>query len=133
MSFSLMPNVPASALMNDLLDRLKIQYPVIQSRFWKVVKRSDYLDNAHFLASEGDCEASYKDLLDALIGVIKDSLSENAFKEMMYENQMFKVHCEVAQASILEPHEEALVWDAWERQDEQANIQAEYDMYYNEY
>lgn len=125
--------VTFASRLTNLLELVKAEAAFVHSDFWTQVKRTPSLDMAHHKSIYDECEASSRLLLAHLTECISESLSASKADELPHRNYMYKTHCEVAQASMLEPHEEAAVWDAWEAQDRQSAEDERIAMYRNEY
>ena len=124
----------------DRFDRLgcaiKERAPYIIDRFWAMVKKSAALDSAHFTSCHGEEDEREKAdamLYSALVDYASTMLPDDEMADIAYEVAQYVTHCEVAQASMLEPDEEASVWEAWDIIDQAAEEQARYDMWRNEY
>ena len=131
---NIIPTVSAATRFDIAREWLASNAPFVVNSFWDRVKRSERLDTAHFNATYGtDVDSNWKTLHEALLIVAGDFLSEKAMANMEDENQHVILHMEVSQASMLEPHEEAAVWEHWDRIDRQEAEQDRYDMYANEY
>lgn len=132
-----MPHVPKSDRFTHVMGHLKADFPHIHDDVWNSIKRSDSLDPVHYDAVFNDDEEAYGKLLgvlpDLVLNVAGSTLG-GCIVVMLHDwEQNFVTHCEVAQASQLEPHEEAAVWDMWERIDAQQSHQERIDLYRNEY
>lgn len=125
--------VTFASRLSNLLELVKAEAAFVHSDFWTQVKRTPSLDAAHHRANFDECDNSSAILLAHLVECIKDSVSKDMADELLYRTDMYKMHCEVAQASMLEPHEEAAVWEAWEAQDRQNAEDERMAMYQNEY
>jgi len=125
--------VTFASRLSNLLELVKAEAAFIHSDFWSQVKRTPSLDMAHHKSIYDECEESSSLLLAHLTECIRESLSETKADELLHRNYMYKIHCEVSQASMLEPHEEAAMWDIWEAQDRQSAEDERIAMYRNEY
>jgi hypothetical protein len=123
----------ARSIFENLVGQTKFYAPFIITKFWSDVKQSRALEVAHFNAVNNDCEDSYKQLADKLTEVLNSQLPADIAEVILYNNKIYQTHCEVAQASMLEPHEEEEVWAVWDEWDGQAAYDERFEMYYNEY
>lgn len=130
---NILPVVSAAARFDIAQEWLSRNAPFILDTFWGRVKRSERLDTALLNATHNDTAADWRTLHEALLSVAGEFLADKAMDSMEDEVQHVIMHMEVAQASMLEPHEEAAVWDYWERVDRQLAEQQRIDMYMNEY
>ena len=133
---SILPFVSSSDRLDSLKYAIKKRAPYIVDRFWAMVKKNAALD-ATFFASchgeEGERESADAVLYSALADYASTMLPADEMADILYEVAQYVTHCEVAQASMLEPDEEAAVWEAWDIIDQAAETQAHYDMWRNEY
>ena len=131
-----LPFVSSSDRMDRLSTAIKQRAPYIVERFWAMVKKSAALDMAHFTSCHGEeneREPADAVLYSALVDYASTMLPADEMADIAYELAQYVTHCEVAQASMMEPEEEAAVWDAWDIIDHAAETQAHYDMWRNEY
>lgn len=131
-----LPFVSSSVRMNSLSYAIKIRAPYIVERFWAMVKKSSELDNALHTSTNGeDIQREEADavLYKAMLALAYDMLPADVMADVTYEVAQYVTHCEVAQASMLEPDEEAAIWDAWDHMDAAAEEQVSYDAWRNEY
>ena len=123
---------------NDLLALVKHHASFVHARFWAKVKADRELDFVHFCYVNDDedskeSEAASRKLHTALIECCTQYLSPEMVEELQQINRTNILHWEVAQASMLEPHEEAAQWALWEKLDAQHEQDCIMDMYRNEY
>ncbi len=90
------------------------------------------LDNTGEDDSIGD-HASYATLYELFVSYVQSKLPADFFDEITARTNSAITYMEVMQASMMEPHEEAAVWDAWDRQDAQQAFDDKLAMYRNEY
>lgn len=131
-----LPFVSASDRLDRLSIAIKQRAPFIVERFWAMVKKNVALDSAFFASCHGEeneREAADAALYSALVDYASTMLPADVMSDIEYEVAQYVTHCEVAQASMLEPDEEAAVWAAWDIIDQAAETQAHYDMWRNEY
>lgn len=130
---TIIPSVSAATRFEIAQEWLSRNAPFILDTFWNRVKGSERLDVALLRATHDETSADWGTLHEALLSVAGEFLADKAMASMEDENNHVVMHMEVAQASMLEPHEEAAVWAYWERIDQQLEEQARIDMYMNEY
>ena len=131
-----LPFVSSSDRLDRMSYAIKERAPYIIDRFWAMVKKSAALDMVLFTSSHGEEDEREKadaTLYAALADYASTMLPADEMADIKYEVAQYVIHCEVAQASMLEPEEEAAVWDAWDIIDQAAETQAHYDMWWNEY
>lgn len=132
-----MPHVPQSDRFSHVASRLKYNFPCIHEDVWAFIKSSDSLDPVHYEAIFNESEEAYSQLLkvlpDLVLRAAGSTLGGCIVVQMQEWEQTYVTHCEVAQASQLEPHEEQEVWAMWERIDAQQTEQDKIDAYLNEY
>ena len=78
--------------------------------------------------SSGDHQ-SYAKLYELFIEYVQSKLPADFFEEITARTNSAITYLEVLQASMMEPHDEAAVWDAWDRQDEQSAFDEKIAMY----
>ena len=125
---------------SDRIDRLsyaiKERAPYVVNRFWAMVKKSAALNAALFTSTHDEEQQREKAdavLYSALMEYASAMLPADVMADITYEVAQYVTHCEVAQAAMLEPDEEAAVWEAWDIIDQAAEAQAQYDAWRNEY
>ena len=131
-----LPFVSSSDRFDRLSCAIKERAPYIIDRFWAMVKKNAALDVALFTSTHGEEDEREKAdamLYSALADYASTMLPADEMADIAYEVAQYVTHCEVAQASMLEPDEEAAVWEAWDIIDQAAETQAHYDMWRNEY
>lgn len=131
-----LPFVSNASIFNIMTDWLATYAPFVGDRFWHKVKRNADLDAVHFTSVHGDDDQqheAFRTLIVELWDVVAGCLAPNMVEELEYHTKNAITHMEVAQASNMEPWEEAEVWEQWERLDALEAEQERYDMYMNEY
>ena len=131
-----LPSVSSSDRMDRLSAAINQRAPFVVDRFWAMARKSSELDMALFTSCHGEEDEREKAdavLYSALADYASTMLPADEMANIIYEVTQYVTHCEVAQASMLEPDEEAAVWDAWERMDAADEEQARYDAWRNEY
>ena len=131
-----LPFVSASDRMDRLSTAIKQRAPFIVDRFWGMVKKSSELDNALFTSTNGEerqREEADAVLYKAMLALAYDMLPADVMNDIICEVAHYVTYCEVAQAAMLEPDEEAAVWEAWDVIDQAAEADARYEMWRNEY
>ena len=131
-----LPFVSSSDRMDRLSAAINQRAPFVVDRFWAMVKKSAALDASFFASCHGEedeKESADAVLYSALADYASTMLPADEMADIIYEVAQYVTHCEVAQASMLEPDQEAAVWDAWERMDAADEEQARYDAWRNEY
>ena len=78
--------------------------------------------------SSGDHPA-YAELYSLFVEYVQSKLPSDFFDEIMSRVNSAITYLEVLQASMMEPDEEAAVWDAWDRQDAQQAFDDNLAMY----
>ena len=91
-----------------------------------------HLDNTREDDSIGD-HPVYAKLYLLFVEYVGSKLPSDFFDEIMSRVNSAIAYLEVMQASMMEPNEEAEVWDAWDRQDAQQAFDDKLAMYWNEY
>ena len=118
----------------DLLrQHAKNNVPALVERFWSEVRNNESWDLIFFTAVNEDGEECWKLLRGKLEDMLEGYLSPDALKDLLYDYNHAVTAYEVAQASLLEPHEEQEQWAIWERLDAAQDEQDRIDMYRNEY
>ena len=130
---NIIPSVSAATRFDIAREWLDRNAPFVVQTFWGRVKGSERLDVALLNATHDDTSADWKVLHEELLTVASEYLSDKALHNMGDEVQHVILSMEVSQASMLEPHEEAAVWEYWDRIDRQLAEQQRIDMYMNEY
>lgn len=131
-----MPFVSAADRMDRLSVAIKQRAPFIVDRFWSMAKKSIELDKALFVSTNGEehqREEADVMLYNAMLALAYDMLPADVMADITYEVAQYVTYCEVAQASMMEPDEEAAVWAVWEAIDQAAEADARYEMWRNEY
>lgn len=128
-----MPSVSNSERFTILSDIIREEAMFVISGFFNLVKRTPALDNVWHDANFDSCERSYGILLAKFEDYAKSVLPGDMWSDATDRLRAAVLHIEVAQASDMEPHEEAAVWDAWDRQDAQTAFDEKLAMYLNEY
>ena len=118
----------------DLLrQHAKNRVPALVESFWSDVRNNESWDLILFTAINEDGEECWSLLRGKLEEKLASYLSPDALKDLLYDYNHAVTACEVAQASLLEPHEEQEQWEIWERLDAAQDAQDEIDRYRNEY
>ena len=138
MSNSSLVQITSAAKFADLASLVKHHASFVHGKFWSMVKADQHLDGVHFSYANSDeasveSEASARELHEALIACCYQYLSVDMTQEILQTNRDNVLHWEVAQASVLEPHEEAAQWALWEKLDAQHEQDCMMQMYQNEY
>lgn len=126
-------SVSESARFDLLRQHAKNNVPALVERFWSEVRNNKSWDLILFTAINEEGEECWKLLRGKLKDMLEGYLSPDALNDLLYDYNHAVAACEVAQASLLEPHEEEQQWDIWERQDSAQDVQDRIDMYRNEY
>ena len=126
-------SVSESARFDLLRQHAKNNVPALVERFWSDVRKNESWDLILFTAIKEDGEECWSLLRGKLEDMLEGYLSPNAFSDLLYDYNHAVTACEVAQASLLEPHEEQEQWAIWEQQDAVQDAQDKIDMYRNEY
>ena len=129
-----MPHVTYQDQFNAFMDYVKYESQSAHIRIWAYIKRE--MDQVHFDYCFGDDssrESSARSLLEFAEGKLRYLMGDVIADDIECRMRHMVTHCEVAQAGCMEPHEEAMVWDLWERADEQSAFQDKINMYRNEY
>lgn len=82
--------------------------------------------------SIGDHPA-YAKLYELFVDYAQSKLPADFFADIQARTQSAVTYLEVLQASMMDPSDEAAVWDAWDRQDAQSAFDEKYAMFMNEY
>lgn len=131
-------HVSSGAKFDDFVDLVKHHASFVADKFWAKVKADQDLDALHFSyvyenKDSAESEAAARDLHGVLINCCNQYLSVQMVEELQQINRTNVLHWEIAQASMLEPHEEAAQWALWEKLDAQHEQDCIVDMYRNEY
>ena len=78
--------------------------------------------------SSGD-DPCYAALYELFVSYVQSKLPAEFFDEIVARTNSAITYLEVMQASMMEPHDEAAVWDAWDRQDAQQAFDDNLAMY----
>ena len=109
---------------------------------WFVVLKSKYNDLWHDCCYSADVndegdesgdDLCWSILYSKLQEYIEARLPSDIIEEINSRVQTMVTHMEVAQASMMDPSDEAAVWDAWDREDAQNAFDEKLAMYMNEY
>lgn len=131
-------HVSNASKFNDLLGLVKHHASFVNTKFWALVKADEDLNNK-LLCLSGEIEVTAKtecyaaSLHNVLLDCCNAYLSADFVAELININRTNVLHMEVAQASMLEPHEEAAQWALWERLDAQSEQDQKMEMHRNEY
>ena len=118
----------------DLLrQHAKNNVPALVESFWSEVRNNKSWDLILFTAINEEGEECWKLLRGKIEEKLESYLSPDALKDLLYDYNHAVMACEVAQASLLEPHEEQEQWAIWERLDAAQDEQDRIDLYRNEY
>ena len=126
-------SVSESARFDLLRQHAKNNVPALVERFWSEVRNNKSWDLILFTAINEEGEECWKLLRGKLEDMLQGYLSPDALKDLLYDYNHAVTACEVAQASLLEPHEEEQQWAIWEQQDAVQDAQDKIDLYWNEY
>lgn len=78
--------------------------------------------------SSGDASC-YAELYELFVSYVQSKLPVEFFDEIVARTNSAITYLEVLQASMMEPDDEAAVWDAWDRQDAQQAFDDKLAMY----
>lgn len=110
--------------------------PFVVDGFWASVKRSAALDAVLFASCNGtedEREQADKTLFNAFMDFAESRLPSDIAEEISQSVRQYVTYCEVAQAAHEEPEDEAAIWEMWDRIDSQAEQDAQYEAWRNEY
>jgi len=110
--------------------------PFVVDGFWASVKRDAQMDALLFTSCNGtekEREQSDMALFNAFMAFVEFRLPSDIVEEIEQSVRHYVTHCEVAHASQEEPEIEAAIWEVWERLDSQAEQDAQYEAWRNEY
>lgn len=129
-----MPHVTHHDQFSAFMSYVKDEAPRAHEKLWNVIKRE--MELSHFNHCFGD-EATREQAAGYLLEYVEAKLEYYAGEEVALSvadrMRCMIAHQEVLQASDMEPHGEAAVWDMWDRMDAQSAFQDKIDMYRNEY
>ena len=135
-----LPRVTSQARYEYMLEQVKYSAQFVTDGWFSMVKRQHdalwfevcNLDSTGEDDSIGDHPA-YETLYNLFISYAQSKLPADFFEEITARVNSAITYLEVMQASMMEPHEESEVWEAWDRQDAQQAADDRFAMYWNEY
>ena len=135
-----LPRVTYRTRYEYMIEQVKYSAQFVTDGWFAMVKRQHdelwfevcNLDNTGEDDSIGDHPA-YAELYALFVEYVQSKLPSDFFNEIMSRVNSAITYLEVLQASMMEPHDEAAVWDAWDRQDAQQAADDKFAMYWNEY
>ena len=135
-----LPRVTYQARYEYMVEQVKYSAQFVTDGWFAMVKRQHddlwfevcNLDSTGEDDSIGDHPA-YAELYTLFVEYVGSKLPADFFEEITTRVNSAITYLEVMQASMMEPDEEAEVWDAWDRQDAQQAVDDRFTMYWNEY
>lgn len=135
-----LPRVTYQARYEYMMEQVKYSAQFVTDGWFAMVKRQHdelwfevcNLDVTGEDDSSGDHPA-YAELYSLFVEYVQSKLPSDFFDEIIARTNSAITHLEVLQASMMEPDDEAAVWDAWDRQDAQQAYDDKFAMYRNEY
>ena len=135
-----LPRVTYQARYEYMLEQVRYSAQFVTDGWFSMVKRQHdalwfevcNLDSTGEDDSIGDHPA-YAEIYTLFVEYVQSKLPADFFEEISARTNSAITCLEVLQASMMEPHDEAAVWDAWDRQDAQQAFDDKLAMYMNEY
>ena len=135
-----LPRVTYQARYEYMVEQVKYSAQFVTDGWFATVKRQHddlwfevcNLDSTGEDDSIGDHPA-YAELYTLFVEYVGSKLPADFFEEITSRVNSAITYLEVMQASMMEPDEEAAVWDAWDRQDAQQAADDRFTMFWNEY
>ena len=131
-----LPRVTYQSRYEHMLDLVKDSAQFVVTGWFAMVKRQheDLWFEVCNLDVTGDDDSSgddpcYAALYELFVSYVQSKLPAEFFDEIVARTNSAITYLEVLQASMMEPHDEAAVWDAWDRQDEQSAFDEKMAMY----
>ena len=131
-----LPRVTYQSRYEHMLDLVKDSAKFVADGWFSMVKRQHEdlwfevcnLDVTGEDDSSGD-DPCYAALYELFVSYVQSKLPADFFDEIVARTNSAITYLEVLQASMMEPHDEAAVWDAWDREDEQSAFDEKMAMY----
>ena len=135
-----LPRVTYQARYEYMLEQVRYSAQFVTDGWFSMVKRQHdalwfevcNLDSTGEDDSSGDAQC-YAALYELFVSYAQSKLPADFFEEITARTNSAITHLEVLQASMMEPDDEAAIWDAWDRQDAQQAFDDRFAMFWNEY